>query len=491
LASDGVLVLATGLLLLVCNLLSERVPVGDGFGWDGVQYGAWARDFYTEIASKGVDSYYIQRILPSAVVHYSLRALRRPLSDTAILRAFGLYGVALLTLASWAWCDISRRLRLSLAAKWLGFVAFFVNYIALKYIHYVPPGTESTAYSVGVFMLWAYLSGRSALLLAVILAGAFDWPAVVPIGALLLIFPHRDAASCLRLPRAVPRVIAAGLAIAVGAGIWTTVRTAPRIVAVFIDPAYAEPYRPLLFFSVMIAAAYAGFGAYPLLDDNRLFDPGWLFARRRVVRATLVAASAIALRVAQDHLSRPAAFTPATLLMRQTAYTAVVRPGIFLVTHVAFYGPMFIIAIFTWKRTCHHLKAAGVGVTLATLFGLLLSLNSQSRFTISIIPLVLPFVIKAVDELNWRAPQYGLVTVSSVVLSKIWFRITTGPFHGNLREFPDQGFFMTHGPWISPPMYAIQGAAFAVMAAAIYVVCLAGRTSHIRLTPEPDSAAET
>src|SRR6266849_3846734 len=75
------MVLAALALALGCLAFSEQVPVNGGFGWDGVAYGGWARDFYNAVFVRGLNSYYIGRILPSAIVHYGLRALSLARSD--------------------------------------------------------------------------------------------------------------------------------------------------------------------------------------------------------------------------------------------------------------------------------------------------------------------------------------------------------------------------------------------------------------------------
>jgi len=187
----------------------------------------------------------------------------------------------------------------------------------------------------------------------------------------------------------------------------------------------------------------------------------------------------VAVTTVQGQLSRPAAFTPMSIFPRQTTYASVAWPGIFLVAHVAFYGPMFLLAIFLWKQTCRHLHEAGTGVALAVLVGLVMSLNSQSRLVINIFPLMLPFVIKATETLGWGAPPYIFIVCSSVALSKIWFRINTGPFQGRLHEFPDQRFFMSHGPWIAPTMYALQGSLFLALGIVLYAICF-GRSGSAR-----------
>src|SRR5262249_61118415 len=94
-------------LALVCFAAGERVPVADGLGWDGCIYAAWAKDYHNEIFVKGVDGYYVQRILPSAGVHYSLRPLSGPLTTRNHLRAFCVLDVCLISPYSWFWCGIA------------------------------------------------------------------------------------------------------------------------------------------------------------------------------------------------------------------------------------------------------------------------------------------------------------------------------------------------------------------------------------------------
>jgi hypothetical protein len=483
LAGDAVLVGAALVLTLTCLLTVERVQVGNGFGWDGVVYGNWARHFYEEVVVTRVDAYHVQRILPAAVVHYSMRLLGVRRTDAAILRAFGLYAVAMLTLAAWAWCGIARKLELSLAGKWLGFVGLFVNYTALKYVYYVPAGTEATAYALGTLMLWAYLCDRPLALAVMILLGAFDWPACLQVGVLLLIFPHTDPSprGIRSVPRAVPVAAAGVLTAAAAVWMYAVLRTPPTLQNVFVEPQYIDPYRPALPLSAAISLAYLCLGAFPLLDWDRLYDLRWLFARRHVLSAMLVGAGALILQAAQRALSVPAPFEPLSVVLRQTVFASVVEPAVFLVAHIAFFGPMFLLVMFLWKETCRHLHDAGMGVTLAVFLGLLLSLNSQSRFLINMFPLLLPFVVKAADARRWGAAPYALMLLSSVALSKVWFTINTGPFTGRLHEFPDQGLFMTHGPWISPKMYAVQGALFLVLGAVMYGVMMADWLTDVRL----------
>jgi hypothetical protein len=488
---DVVLVAVVAALTLFLEFHGERVPVNGGFGWDGVLYASWARDFPHEVFGHRVNNYYIQRVLPSAVVHYSLRTLGIPPTDAAILRGFGICAVLMHALAACCWCLIARDLRLSLAGKWFGFIALFVNYIVLKYTRYCVVGTEASAYLLGLMMLLCCLRRWRALLAIVTVVGGFVWPTAVYVGAALLVFPRTRSADGPVPPA--PRLAGALTAILVilaGLGIWFVLQTPPSLQTIMVANEFSEPYRPALPLSVAVALAYLGAAFYPLLNGRLLYELRALVTRRRVLIVGIVLVGLLALKFVQGSLSRPEPTQGLGVFLRQTAYTSLVRPGIFLVTHVAFYGPFFLLTAFFWRQTVRQIHGIGIGLTLAVAVGLLFSLNSQSRFFMNIFPMVLPFVVKVIDERRISALQFGFTAIAAVLLSKVWFTINSGQFHGRLSEFPDQGLFMTHGPWISPLMYAVQGIVFLILGAAMWAIFFRPRRSAVAFShPLPQAVA--
>jgi hypothetical protein len=475
--TDHTLILAALILALACFWLGERVTVNDGLGWDGVIYAGWAKDFHEEVFVKRVEPYYMQRILPSAVVHYAMRGLQISMTDDNIIRAFGFLNVVLITLMAWLWCGIAGVLAISPGGRWLGLVGFFVNYIILKHTFFCPITTDMAAYAIGAAMLFCYLTGRTAGLVAVLLAGAFVWPSSVYVGALLLVFP-RESDDVQNMPaslRGAPwrlNVILAGLGTALAlVGILYVVRKPPTA-ALLVDPIYLEPIAGVVYLSLAVALLYLFLGAAALLDCDRLFAWRWLVTRRRAAAGFLVLLLLLGVRLLQYEWSNKQVGLGVQTLLPQTAFAAVAKPGVFLVTHVAYYGPMVLLTMWLWRPVCRLLHQYGVGLALAVLAGLVLSLNSQSRFTINIFALLIPFVVKATDDLHWDLRQYAFFASLSVVFSKVWLTINRGPFHGNLLEFPDQLLFMSHGPWISTSMYLAQGAAIVVGGFLLYKVCL-------------------
>jgi hypothetical protein len=474
-------------LAAACFATGERVPVAGGLGWDGRTYAAWAQDFRNEVFVKGVDSYYVQRILPSAVVHYALRALGAPPTERNVLRGFCALDVGLVTLAAAFWVGVAGQLAVSARGRWLGFVCLFVNYVVLKHTVYCPVTTDVTAFALGAAMLWCYLGGRTLSLAAVMVAGAFAWPTTLPVGVLLLLFPKRcdgnsaTAGTAAAHPRRRWHLPAAALLSAAAlAGIEYGLR---RPVHPALLP-FMTPARSVLNLSLAVALLYVFGGAACLLEYSGPFALRGLLTWRRLGAGVLALGLVLTVRYAQQRWAVKASPFGAGTLLPETAHTAVTRPGVFLVTHCAYYGPAFLLALFLWRPVCRLLHHHGTGLALAAGAALLLSLNSQSRYCLNVWVMLVPFVVKAADGLGWGPRQYGLFAGLSLLASKVWLTINTGPFTGDLLAFPDQGMFMSHGPWISDAMYLAQGAAALVVAALLYAVCLRGTSTADSQAPD-------
>src|ERR1700753_1881023 len=87
--SDAALIAAIVGIVSTRLLWGEKIEVSDGLGWDGEAYALIADKFDTLIATKAINAYSIQRIVPSAIVHYSLRSLSAPRTTSNIIIAFG------------------------------------------------------------------------------------------------------------------------------------------------------------------------------------------------------------------------------------------------------------------------------------------------------------------------------------------------------------------------------------------------------------------
>ncbi|MFL5327671.1 MAG: hypothetical protein ACJ8C4_02045 [Gemmataceae bacterium] len=475
-----------GVIGVACLAFGERVEVNEGLGWDGVIYARWVRDFHQEIFVNKVDTYYVQRILPAAVVHYGLRACWAPLNDANIMRAFGLLSVALLGAMGGLWGAIGRELKISQRGQWLGFLALFCNYVVLKHSFYVPVTTDVCAYAIGLAMLYCYLTDRRIGLIALTLAGAFTWPLAVYVGIALLLFPRSESAAGNVNDKRPIILIAIGSVFSFFAIHYEAV-LGPQGQAWLGDAQYFDPVRSLVNLSSAVSAIYLFLGAAVLCSSSRLLDWRTYITPARLGWTALTLIALASVRQWQHAWSNGVQFMGVRDMLENTALTTAAKPGVFLVTHAAYYGPFFLLALFLWRPVSNLIRSNGVGLSLAVGMGLVLTLNSQSRYVINIFVMVIPFVAKATDTLRWRAPQIGLLAGLSLLASKVWLTTNVAPFTGKLLEFPDQLLFMTHGPWISTEMYLLQGAVMMGSGYAIWRVCLQSKPAAI-IQVEPRQA---
>ena len=106
---------AVAVASLLNLLLAERIPLSEGLGWDGVVFGAVARDFYASVFVEGVDPYMVQRVLPSAIVHGLLRIAGAPLDNPHVILGFQYYHLMLFVLCAVLWKPIADELQIGRA----------------------------------------------------------------------------------------------------------------------------------------------------------------------------------------------------------------------------------------------------------------------------------------------------------------------------------------------------------------------------------------
>jgi hypothetical protein len=178
-------------LVLILGLLNffwgEKVPVGVGFGWDGIHYAEMVRNLDSMISGGQLSSYYAQRILPSFLVRSILLVSKTEMSDINIIRTFELFNLTLLVGACWIWKRVSDNFSLSLAGRWIGFSGIFINFQFSKNAFFNPVLTDVTALFVAMLLLLFYTEKKSVALFLTTIIGAFVWPVVSISGAFLIL----------------------------------------------------------------------------------------------------------------------------------------------------------------------------------------------------------------------------------------------------------------------------------------------------------------
>lgn len=474
---------AAVLLIGAANILwAEQLTVNRGFGWDGLWYAAWARDFYQQVFVERVPDYYVQRILPSGVVHYGLRLLGAAPTDANIIHAFHLYNLALLALSAYVWGLVADRLSVSTRGKGLGFVFLFFTYAILKNNFYHAVLTDTTAFALGVLMFYFFLRDSRAGLLFVLVAGGFVWPTTPHMAALLFAFPRPGEGEAPR--PATPAPLGVGLnnvvaALAAGAALamllYLTLRGLEERMGYFGRALRID--FPLLPVSLAALGLYLFFATRAAADDGRLYRPSAFLKALNWRRAALALALVAGLKVAVRLMENGADIGWGSMkgFLMYTLMTTLTDPLIYLVAHVIYFGPGVLLLAFLWRPFCEAAREFGPGMTLLLLLNVGLSINPQSRYQINVVAVLMMLLARVLDRrgLTWRG--VALWAALGLLFSKVWylFRIPAdaddGTMEGVLR-FPLQHYFMSSGPWMSRDMYFAQGGAVLAAAALIFLV---------------------
>jgi hypothetical protein len=495
---DWWLALAAVVLGVVGYLIDDRTNWTDGYGYDGRFYGELATNWpsavfsdgtivppglggYAGPALSGVDSYYAFRIVPSGIVWLGLQALGLSPTHEHVILLFALLAAGMFGLATFCWCRSADLLGLGEKAKLVGAIGLVVNFAVLKTGTYYPVLTDHVALGLGALSLYLWLRRATVALVVCIVLAAFAWPVHLVVGVLLLLFPPpTDARE--QLAAAVPAreswrparfgAIIGCLAALVGmsALIWLQVRG--------YRSAQGTDQLPLFPLSVAIVGLYVfavvAFllprgGARQLLGIVRSLAPS------RVAIAILVAAGVL---VGASLLAQRPGFS-ATDLFKDAFWSTTLDPGIFIVVLVAYYGPLLLVLLGDLPRVAADAWRLGPAMVAILGLGLGLALVDQPREIIDVYPFVLLASVLAVRRLyTLSAPVVVSFLVVSLVLSRFWFPIgDIGVDITKLQDFPAQRYFMATGTWTSPLSYALQLAAVAVGAGALWLTTRAYRRS--------------
>lgn len=455
------LILTVGLVL---TLVSERISVTHGLGFDGAEYGYWAMHFDKVLSREiPVSPYRMFRIFPSGLAYAALRLTGAAPVPENVIRFFQAYNLLLLGIAALAWGGIADASGLSARGKLLGFLGLFGNHAILKYNFYYPVLTDTSAYALALISLYAYLRNFLPLLATAAVVGAFCWPTLLVFDAILLLFPRRD------------HVVGKG-------GGWVCLLPACLATGTFLFLALRyqiqTPWYPL---SVAVVAAYIFFGLWFLCEDPFFVQP------RNMVRSLSISHLGLfALVVAVFILVRelatvkagggPYAHFNSSILTMIGAYIegtciplSTRFPGEFIVAHVLYFGPLLLLTACFPHRTARVAGRFGFGFFLLSVVAWLHAIMPLSRQWIAGYPVLVLATVLALEKVPLGRAFFVWFTVLSLFLSKVWLRFNVVPDHkvagttsdGALAWLPGFSFdtyISSTGRWMSAEWFVGQTA---------------------------------
>jgi hypothetical protein len=459
-ATNFVIALATLLLLCICFLYRDTIPAGNGAGYDGEGYVAWVKTLsigsLIDSASmvgpaEPLDRYRAHRILPSLALHYALRGIRVSATTANVIVAFAVLNIALLMLTVVCWLTAADELRIGGNGKWLGVVGLIVSYANLKMPLYYAALTDTAAFAAGAACVLFYVKRRTVALWITAFAGGFIWPTFTYFGFLLMAFPREQERPARHSARRVDLVLALGVAAAAALAMELLVYSGYEIKSTPIHP--MQRVRHL---SVALACGYLFLGLRPLLDSRAL----WQSLRPRAFpRRPFVAACFMLL--SNEVVVGVIAPRPATLTVREyfsnTFLSAAVQPLTFYLAHVLYFGPILIFVLFMWTRVAARVREFGPGAIAYFGAVVILSVNSESRLLINVLPFVVLLVAPFLEEVIFSWPRWATFAGVTFICSKVWLRMDRTlslPYFGDI-EWRSL-YVSSRGPWIDHPAYLLQ-----------------------------------
>lgn len=442
-------------------LWGEKTPFNGGSGYDGKIYTAIAQDFGNQVTGHQLRGYYVQRILPPAIVHFALRASGQPLSTASIIRAFEVMNLLCLLLAVVFWRFIGDALQLALRSRWLGFVALFINYFCLKQTFYNPVLTDAFAFALGLAMFACFLYNRRLLLVVCTLMASFAWPVAIYSGAALLIWPRRPILEETDDRPAMATWMAIG---------------AVTVASVLIGYIYflKEKQWGLTVQELVIPSALLVL-VYLFASIRTLFDRLSLRSVRDSLRSiawpnlALGVGVFLATRLLVKSIAAPTGEPPwaeAKQFLLMITLLPLQKPGTFVVAPIVYVGPLVILMMAYFPALGAEIRRYGPGLMLSVLLTLLVSLTGETRQTILVYPWLVALFVHFTERFTWPVRVYWIIGALSLLMSKVWLQInpqSTVYVKGEEWDFPRQWELMQYGPWMSPLTLAIQAAAVAVV----------------------------
>jgi len=448
-------IIGIGIILFNFNC-NEIVVHGNGVGWDGRIYCDMVQNYRKLIFIRGVDAYYIQRILPSSVILVAFKLLNVARTDSNIVVGFVIYNFLLVMISVFFTNLICQELKFKPIYRWFVFVALFVNFPLLKLAYYYPILTDTTAFCLGVVLIYFYLKNRRILLLATLFLGAITWPSFMLMGLPLFIFPIKDF-EISKMKYRINIILAVFVSVAM------------LIFTIFYE--YVRPdkgiqliEKKLLPLSLIVMAVYIIYLFSYIFNNKNIFNVKYIIKSINWVNFIIGSIFYIGFSVFVKlynlhHLNK------ATLTMKEviilTFRRGVRLPGLFIFGEITYFGPIIILMFIFWKEISEEIHKRGIGLLLFISMALVLVINSESRCIVNVLPTIVILVTLAISKLEFKKGKmlFVIFTIFSVFYSKIWLFLNTrntNSDNGEFLEFPMQKYFMNMGPWISNKMYFVQ-----------------------------------
>lgn len=302
--------------------------------------------------------------------------------------------------------------------KWMAALVALISFGILKYPYYYPILTDSFAFLLGVFMLWAHVSEKRGFVVLAAIVGAFTFPSFLLMALPLIVFGKQSIAH--HPTHALDKVLVFAVLVALTA-------------VAFLGPTFngtmlfgaMQPSKSMVFLAVPFLLGYVfmlwtNIGLVIRLKHSFYsVNAGGL-----VIWALLFLLMALV-----KYWAKPSPFG-LWHMATSTVASALVHPAVAMVAHVTYFGPVFLLFILYCKRLKQTLLEMPLPLFWSTFLSLTLMMGSESRALIAGLPFIICLVVMDLTQLQLNGWQQVSFLVLAIAFSQVWLPTNNGEMSG-------------------------------------------------------------
>ena len=465
-------------IISIWGALGERTPFNSGLGWDGKNYAFLTADFERMALAKEIDSYQYKRILTPLVIFYAAKLFHIELSIDTIPYVFRVFNLLLIGCVVWLFFKLCSHFNFKPYTEIIGFTALFFNYFILKNTPYYPVLTDISGFWIGMIICYLFLKQQKVALFFSVLLSHFTFPLLL-LTSIPLIANIRNNNLLISLQSTSLFRVITVLSLLTMLSLIALILFQPTL----LDPKYTMTIHQ---YALPLSILWVLFYQWKLLMSFQQpgFMEGTIEWKKSLVLTIGIVGFILLVNYGIAQISIPEnRFTPQVFLFN-IIQQSISYPFVSIVAHSIYFGPAIMLMLLYFKPIIQSIKQQGDSAVVYFIVITLFCLGSESRQFVPYYPFLVVMLMLAINSFSFTRRQVILFVILSILFSKCWFPINVpGIFESyDFGNFPDQRYFMNHGPFMSKLSYLINLGIALIMGGCIYLVFRKTELSNTNFT---------
>jgi len=443
-------------VLILVGWFDERIPSNNETGWDGKHYAHYVIDLPHQVMNGEIDSYHFYRLMPCFIVYLLLKLFHYDPNSVNVVHAFLALNTLLILLSALYYFVLCNHLKVTKHAETIGFAGLFFNFVILKNSFYYPVLTDVFAFAFGFFVVGEFIRKKWMSTFFAFILGIFTYPLFFVSSFVFLIRSKSNLIeTCISKIFPLIKYI---LPIFLSFALYIYFIFGKQLI---FNEYFFNLSKPWLIigFPMMLVYIYKIFNVKFSFHQNSLNK----FNEVKIIFLIIALFSSYFLI---NHYVRTIAipeddFTSSTFLWI-IFQQSIAKPFSFLIAHFTYFGPIILLMLFYYKKMIAEIPQFGWQLFVFIFIYLILGIGSESRQFMNAYPAFVMLLVMTINQINFNKKVVIGFVLISLFQSHFWLQINRPKIYESYiyDKFPEQYYFMHHGPFASDTSYLINAAIF-------------------------------